>query len=104
MTTRAAAPYVPEIVNKPGPWTQDGHCVGSEDPDLWFRDDTHRERQSNSYSSDVNYAVQICQGCPVRLACLEYALDVPQASDWGVWGATTAAERRTLRRKQRRAA
>ena len=38
----------------------------------------------------------ICESCPVRLVCLEYA--VSEHIGWGVWGGLTASERRRLRR------
>ena len=37
----------------------------------------------------------VCRSCPVRRPCLEYAL---ATGDPGVWGGTTAKERRRLRR------
>lgn len=40
------------------------------------------------------YAKSVCAGCPVRSACLEWALDTGQ--DYGVWGGMTEGERRTL--------
>ena len=45
------------------------------------------------------YAVQkaVCAGCPVREACLAYAL--ANKSLMGCWGGTTEAERRELRRQ-----
>ena len=47
-------------------------------------------------SGKVNQARAICQPCPVRQACLAYAL----AEDMvGVWGGTTDQERRAMRRE-----
>ncbi|MDF9874815.1 WhiB family transcriptional regulator [Cellulosimicrobium cellulans] len=39
-------------------------------------------------------AVAVCQPCPVRAACLEYAVANREAH--GVWGGTTETERATL--------
>ncbi len=39
----------------------------------------------------------ICGGCPVVKECLEYAVEHDCE---GVWGGTTAAERRALKRKR----
>ncbi|WP_407646765.1 WhiB family transcriptional regulator [Allosaccharopolyspora coralli] len=36
----------------------------------------------------------LCMQCPVRLTCLQYALDVEES--FGIWGGLTAAERREL--------
>lgn len=41
-------------------------------------------------------AVSICGPCPVRGACLAYAL--PISNLYGVWGGSTRAERAALRR------
>jgi len=86
-------------IASPGDWAADGNCVGSAEPDIWHSDDSHRERESDSYNSDANLAIRICKTCPVQVACLQYALEVPQAADWGIWAGTTAAERRVLRRR-----
>ncbi|MFO7701053.1 MAG: WhiB family transcriptional regulator [Acidimicrobiia bacterium] len=44
-------------------------------------------------------AKSICAECPVREACLQYALATNQSA--GVWGGLDAAERRRLRRRIR---
>ena len=55
------------------------------DPEIFFsKSSTERER-----------AKGLCQGCPIRTACAQYALDNPELS--GVWGGTTAADRRSFR-------
>lgn len=51
------------------------------------RTDTEQER----------WAKAVCAECPVREACLRYALDTRQA--WGIWGGTTARARRTMRER-----
>jgi len=48
----------------------------------------------------IAVAKAVCRGCPVRLACLQYALSSHQ--DDGVWGGYDEAERRELRRRWRR--
>ena len=44
-------------------------------------------------------AKAICAGCPVRDACLAYALDTGEA--YGVWGGLSEDERRALLRQRR---
>lgn len=63
-----------------------GACVG-KDADLWFPDRSHSLAQ-------VEEAKAICSGCPVRSACLEFALDSRQA--YGIWGGKTPTERRRM--------
>ena len=41
-------------------------------------------------------AVRVCQACPVRAECLEYALRHDER--FGVWGGMTEQQRRRLRR------
>lgn len=43
-------------------------------------------------------AREACDRCPVRDECLEYAISQPSGSDIGIWGGTTASERRKMRR------
>ena len=47
----------------------------------------------------VEVARKICADCPVRLACLEYAL--VNRIDHGVWGGASERERRRLARQRR---
>lgn len=54
-----------------------------EDPDVFFTVDT----------ASIAYAKTVCQPCPVRRECLDYALDTDQR---GVWGATSDADRRAI--------
>ena len=56
------------------------------DPDLWF----------SEARDDRDYAKAMCyQSCPVREACLEYALQFIPKPEYGVWGGIGA---RSLRR------
>lgn len=43
-------------------------------------------------------AIAICQLCPVRRACLEFALTTEQG--WGVWGGTTPNQRLDILRER----
>ncbi len=46
-------------------------------------------------------AKEVCQGCPVRRECLQFALETNQGT--GIWGGTDEEERRSLRRSWVRA-
>lgn len=59
-------------------------------PDAFFRDRDQDERQK------YVIARQLCQSCPIRLQCLEYA--VTNGEDYGIWGGMTPREREGLRR------
>jgi WhiB family transcriptional regulator, redox-sensing transcriptional regulator len=61
------------------------------------------ERHGDKVAREAQ-AKAICRGCPVRYPCLELALQAPDASQYGIWGATNETERIQLRRRRRRAA
>jgi len=50
----------------------------------------------------VEVAQQVCEGCPVRAPCLEYALE--NRIDHGVWGGASERERRRIARRRRTSA
>ena len=52
--------------------------------------------------ADAAEAKEICAGCPVRQACLEYALAHRERE--GVWGGATERERRRIIRQRRKSA
>lgn len=57
-------------------------------PDAFFSEDKHYvwERQAKA----------LCNSCPVRMLCLDFAVKHPQH---GIWGGTTPTERKNLRAK-----
>ena len=46
-------------------------------------------------------ARELCQGCPLRLQCLDYALEARE--QFGIWGGLTTRERQILNAKKRAA-
>ena len=71
-------------------WQDQANCLGV-DPDLFFPERGASTRE----------AKEVCRGCVVREACLEYALAAREKV--GVWGGYTARERRRILRQRRRA-
>jgi WhiB family redox-sensing transcriptional regulator len=61
------------------------------DPDLFFPVGT-----TGPALHQIDEAKRICGTCPVRAACLDWALAHGTSS--GVWGGTTEEERHALRR------
>jgi hypothetical protein len=55
------------------------------DPEIFF----------SKSSTDREYAKGLCADCPIRTPCAQYALDNRDVQ--GVWGGTTAADRRAFR-------
>jgi WhiB family redox-sensing transcriptional regulator len=72
-------------------WRQTARCRGV-DPEIFHP----------ISDEDAEEARAICLLCPVREACLEYALTVREKS--GVWGGLTERERRRVLRQRRRTA
>ena len=71
-----------------------GSC-GTADPDLFFGP---AAELVTDYKTRVAKAKAVCAGCPVRDACLAYALDTRQ--EYGIWGGTDEDERRALLRQR----
>ena len=67
-------------------WRAHGLCSRTN-PDLWFSPGALEHKE----------AKRICRACPVRMDCLQYAMETPV--DHGVWGGLTERERRRRRRE-----
>lgn len=64
-------------------WHRDAACRGL-DPEVFF---TERGERTDAPKA-------ICAGCPVRVECLEYALD--NREPIGVWGGLSAVQRERI--------
>lgn len=70
-------------------WRAAGACLAA-DPDLFF------PLGGAAAAPDTSRALRICDGCPVKRECLEFAMQTGEAE--GIWGGTTPEERvRVLR-------
>jgi WhiB family transcriptional regulator, redox-sensing transcriptional regulator len=82
-------------------WRAAGACL-AVDPDLFFP-----VAVGTAASQDTTRALQICDSCPVKRQCLEFAMRNGEVS--GIWGGTTPDDRvrvlrgRSPRRPGRRA-
>lgn len=79
-------------------WMQDAACRG-EDLVLFFGPDGERPKQKDVRERE---AKSICAQCPVRNACLDYALTRPEK--YGTWGGLNEDERASERRRRMRRA
>lgn len=68
-------------------WREFARCRGM-DPEVFHPFPTDDDGQAD--------AKKVCDDCPVRAACLDYALLTGETR--GVWGGTTEEERRALRK------
>ena len=90
----------PNVVLAALPWAPEHHILAellNRPP--WIRDALCRERPSLHFIPDRGEPTAplraVCGACLVRSECLTYALADEDLA--GVWGGTTAQERRTLR-------
>jgi WhiB family transcriptional regulator, redox-sensing transcriptional regulator len=74
-------------------WRGAGACAHA-DPDLFFPISS-----AGRGARQIVEAKAICGGCPVRQACLEFALEHDLM--YGIWGGTTPEDRQAWRRGQR---
>lgn len=80
------------LANADYTWRRNAICRDT-DPDVFFPIGT------TGYAlMQIDKAKGICDECPVRVPCLDYALETNQ--DAGIWGGTSEDERRTIRRQQ----
>lgn len=63
-------------------------CAQS-DPEAWFPE--------SPFSLEVRLVKKVCEACPFKDPCGEYALHYQVE---GIWGATTASDRRKIRKKR----
>ncbi len=73
-------------MTSPETWRESALCAQT-DPEVFFP----------SVGGGGGAARRICRRCPVQTECLEAALARPAEGDVGIWGGTSARERRALR-------
>jgi WhiB family redox-sensing transcriptional regulator len=74
-------------LNPPGEWADEGLCAQT-DPEMFFPEK----------GGDPTRAKAVCRRCPVRAACLDYAMANKEA--FGIWGGLSERERHALRKNQ----
>lgn len=84
---RAACGPTPDLLDEPTAWGQVA--------DGWFPDARGAKTQDGSPQTSARHAIYICATCPVRLLCLDYAVEHKLE---GVWGGTTDMQRKGVRR------
>lgn len=62
-------------------------------PDIYFIDIDNRETYANT-----KMAIKLCQECPVKNICLNYAIDAQEM--YGVWGGLSPHQRKELTRNR----
>ena len=72
-------------------WRRDAICRDT-DPELFFPVGT-----TGQALLQIAKAKSVCCECPVKTACLEFAMETNQ--DTGIWGGLSEEERRQIRRE-----
>jgi WhiB family redox-sensing transcriptional regulator len=72
-------------------WRDQAACLGL-DPMVFYPTSDDEEAEAKA----------VCEGCTVRVECLEYAIGRREKD--GVWGGATERDRRRIIRQRRRAA
>jgi WhiB family redox-sensing transcriptional regulator len=76
-------------------------ACADKDPELWFSfEDSGLDLKTRR--EQVSEAIDICNACPVRAACLRWALDMNERH--GIWGGVMPEERRNIKRNEMRRA
>lgn len=65
-------------------WQDLARCLEVIDPDIFFPERGGSDRGAR----------KVCASCPVRVACLRYA--ITNRERFGIWGGTNEKERQTL--------
>lgn len=87
----------PDNLPRPYHWSHDAACRGIETAAFF-----PAGADGVPVKLEIQYAKSLCVPCPVRSACLAYALTRPE--HYGVWGGMDEEERAELLRVARRAA
>ena len=75
----------------------DKASCSNTDPELFFpQEREYINGKIYNFYENLAEAKKICESCPLRIQCLEYAL---KNAEYGVWGGTTEEQRHLLRRR-----
>lgn len=87
----------PTPMPRPNWGWQDASACRGEDLALFFGADGERQEEREVRERK---AQQVCAGCPVRTACLDYSISRPERT--GVWGGLSEEERMAERNRRMR--
>lgn len=87
---------LPSLTEPIGDWVEQGECrkqvrAGNADPSWWFP-------TAHTSMRNVNTAKTICEQCPVKQQCLEWACNHEQ---YGIWGGVGPKHREFLGRDRK---
>ena len=79
-------------------WQEDAACREFDNVLFFGAEDGESELERQTREA---HAKTICNSCPVKQPCLEFAMETNQK--YGIWGGLTAKERASLKRRRARA-
>lgn len=81
-------------------WHKRAACIGEASDKFFGEPDAEGYGPGWDTAAKLAEGIAICERCPVRTPCLEYA--ITHRIRYGIWGGTTQTERRVLIRQRRR--
>lgn len=81
------------VIPLPDSGQQPPPCTKVPDPELFFP-----TSYSDDYRHQIEEAKAVCRNCPMKFACLEFALDT--GDQHAILGGTTPAERTVIHQKR----
>jgi WhiB family redox-sensing transcriptional regulator len=82
--------FVWELKNNTTDWKWDAACTGMG-PEVFYLEQGKKAENNMK----IRAARQVCNHCPVRRECLQYALD--NHIGFGIWAGTTPQQRKRIR-------
>ncbi len=83
-------------------WRDRAACLGAN-PEIFFLGYGPGRGHGRLSKTAKARALELCDRCPVRGPCLDYALSMPATGDFGIWGDTTEKQRIERRRSRTKA-
>jgi len=77
-------------------WQARAACATTDEPDAWFLN------KEGDNALQYHMARIVCEGCPVAMECLRYAIDANETH--GLWGGFSPRERDDIKRRMGAAA
>ena len=87
--TRSGRPIQPFVALQRPEWQDRAACRGAS-RELAEKFHPHAGRHA------VADVIRLCGRCLVRAECLEYALGFPATDQFGIWGGTSASQRKAM--------
>ena len=79
-------------------WREKAACRGLIAPDyIWFPPRGRYVRTRDGATSPTQRLLDICEGCPVKVTCLDFAI---QNNEPGIWGGTSFRQRRAIKKER----